>query len=83
MRSVEVHMEIEREWRKIFRIFSNLKAPRVDNEFVDGLSVELLRAELQVLAYSQAGSGNARADVFISFIDTRQNIGRSVTLIHL
>ena len=40
MRSVEVHMEIEHEWRKIFgtfSCFSNLKIFRVD-EFVEELS---------------------------------------------
>jgi hypothetical protein len=41
--------------------------------------VELL-PRLQELAYSQAG--NVR-DVFVSFIDARQNMGRPVTLIGL
>jgi hypothetical protein len=70
MRSVEVRMEIEREWRKIFRTFSNLKSLRDDDKFVEKRSccprvddgahpVELL-PELQELAYSQAGGGNAR-----------------------
>jgi len=84
-------MEIEREWRKIFRTFSNLKTLRVDDEIIEELSrclrddegypVELL-PKLRQLAYSQARSGHAR-NVFISVIDARQNIGRPVALIHL
>jgi hypothetical protein len=37
MRSVEVHMEIEREWRKVFYTFSNLNTLRIDDEFVEEL----------------------------------------------
>ncbi|KAF8493706.1 hypothetical protein F5888DRAFT_1806026 [Russula emetica] len=75
MQSVEVHMEIGREWSKIFRTFSNLKTLRVDDEVDDGGHPVEVLPELQELTYPRAGSGNAR-DVFISFIDARQNIGR-------
>ena len=74
MRSVEVY--IDASGARYLGRFSNLKTLRVDNEFIEEFSrrlrvdngghpVELL-PELQELAYSQAGSGNAR-DVFLSF----------------
>ena len=83
MLSDEVHMQIERERRNIFKKFSNftsLKTLRVEKLSpclrVDDerQSMELL-PELREPAYFQAGSGNARA-VFISFINARKNIDR-------
>ena len=76
------------EWRKLLRSFSNVKTLRIEDGLVGELSrclhledgehsLELL-PELQELAYS--GSGNA-SSAFTSFIDTRQNAGRPVTLI--
>ncbi|KAN0111242.1 hypothetical protein V8E52_008722 [Russula decolorans] len=89
MWSVEVYMEIEHEWCKLFRTFSNLKTLCVDDEFVEELSRCLLVDDeghplepLPELAFSQAGSDNDR-DVFISLIDTLQNTGRPVTPIRL
>jgi hypothetical protein len=88
IRPVEVRTEIEREWRKMFRTFNNLKTLRVDDEFVEELSRCLrlddgghpvgLLPELQELAYSQAGSGNAR-DAFIPFIEARHRPPRNPT----
>jgi hypothetical protein len=87
-RSSEEHNEVDRtEWRKLLRSFSNVKTLFVDCELVEELSrclqldngelpLELL-PELQKLTYS--GS----RDEFTSFIDTRQNAGRPVTLVHL
>ena len=87
--SSEEHNEVGRtEWRKLLGSFRGVKTLRIDDGLVeelsrclqldDGeLSLELL-PELQELAYS--GSGNA-GDAFTSFIDARQNAGRSVTLV--
>jgi hypothetical protein len=86
--STEEHNEVDRtEWRKLLRSFSNVKTLVVARGLVkeltcclrldDGeLPLELL-PELQKLTYY--GSKG----VFTSFIDTRQNAGRSVTLDHL
>ena len=88
-RSSEEHNEVDRtEWRKLLRLFTNLKTLRIDDGLVKELSrclrledeedpLELL-PELQELTYS--GSGNAN-DAFTSFIDTRRNVNRPVTLI--
>jgi hypothetical protein len=87
--SSEEHNEVDRtEWRKLLMSFSNVKTLRVDDGLVRELSrclpledgehpLELL-PELQELSYW--GSDNAD-DVFTSFIDTRQDAGRPVTLI--
>jgi hypothetical protein len=87
--SSEEHNDVDRiEWRNILRSFSNVKTLGVD----DGLVVEISRClgledgelplellpELQELKY--VGSGNT-GDAFTSFIDTRQNAGRPVTLV--
>ena len=37
MRLIEVNMEIEHEWRKIFTTYSKLKSLRVKDEFVEEL----------------------------------------------
>jgi hypothetical protein len=89
-RSSEEHDEVDRtEWHRLLRSFSNVKMLLVEQGLVkeisrclrlgldDGdLPVELL-PELQKLIYS--GS----EDEFTSFIDTRQNAGRPVTLVYL
>jgi hypothetical protein len=87
--SSEGHYEVDRiEWRKLLRSFSNVKTLCVEDGLVEKLShclrledgefaLELL-PELQVLTYS--GSGDA-GDAFTSFIDSRQNAGRPVTLV--
>ena len=86
-------MEIEHDWRKLFRMFSNLKTLCVDDEFIEelsccllvddgGHSVELL-PELNCGSShtrTQAGSSNVR-DVFFHFINAHQNIARLITLI--
>jgi hypothetical protein len=89
-RSSEEHDEVDRtEWHRLLRSFSNVKMLLVEQGLVkeisrclrlgldDGdLPVELL-PELQKLIYS--GS----EDEFTPFIDTGQNAGRPVTLVHL
>ena len=81
--------EVDRtEWHKLLRSFSNVKTLHVDYGLVEELSRCLrlddgehplaLLPELQKLTYS--GSGNT-GDAFTSFIDTRQNAGRPVTLV--
>ena len=88
-RSSEEHNEVNRdEWRKLLRSFSNVKTLRVHHRLVDELSRSLrledgerlleLLPELQVIAH--LGSGNIN-DAFTSFIDARQNAGRTVTVI--
>jgi hypothetical protein len=86
--SSEGHYEVDRiEWRKLLRSFTNLKTLDVDHglegylsrclQLEDGeLPLDLL-PELQELAYS--GSRDA-GDAFTSFIDSRQNAGRPITL---
>jgi len=88
-RSSEEHNDVDRiEWRNLLRSFSNVKTLRVKDGLVEELSrclrledgelpLELL-PELQELTYP--GSGNS-GDAFTSFIDSRQNAGRPVTLI--
>jgi len=87
--SSEEHNEVDRtEWRKLLGSFSKLKTLRVDDGLVGELSrcllledgehpLELL-PELQELTYS--GSDNA-GNAFTSFINDRQDAGRTVTLI--
>jgi hypothetical protein len=89
-RSSEEHNEVDRtEWHRLLRSFSNVKTLFVEQGLVKELScclrlglddgdlpVELL-PELQKLTYS--GS----EDEFTSFINTRRNAGRPVTLVHL
>jgi hypothetical protein len=81
--------EVDRaEWRKLLGSFSNVKTLRIDKGLVDELSRSLnlddgelpleLLPELQELTYS--GSGDT-GDVFTSFIDSRQNAGRPITLV--
>ena len=87
-RSSEEHNEVDRtEWRKLLRSFSTVKILRIE----DGLVKELSRCfrledeedplevlpELQELTCS--GSSNTN-DAFTSFIDTRRNADRPVTL---
>ena len=85
--SSEEHNEIDyTEWRKLLRSFSKVKTLRANNGLLlrslrmdDGeLSLELL-PELQELSYS--GSGDT-IDELKSFIDSRQNAGRPVTLVY-
>jgi hypothetical protein len=87
--SSEEHNDVDRiEWRNILRSFSNVKTLYVKGGLVDELSrclrledgelpLELL-PELQELTYY--GSDNS-GDAFASFIDSRQNAGRPVTLV--
>jgi hypothetical protein len=92
-RSSEEHDEANRriEWRKLLRLFGNVKTLRIDNGLVEELSrclrlkdgelpFELL-PELQELTYT--GSGDTDGDAFTSFIDARQNAARSVTAVTL
>ena len=87
--SSEEHSEADRaEWRRLLNLFRNVKTLHV----AEGLVEELTRClqldygelplevlpELQELIYS--GSGNS-GGAFTSFIDARQNAGRSITLI--
>jgi hypothetical protein len=87
--STEEHNDVDRiEWRKLLRSFSSVKTLHVGDGLVEELSrclrledgelpLELL-PELQELTY--LGSGDA-GDTFTSFIDSRQNAGRHVTLL--
>ena len=87
--SSEEHNEVDRtEWRNLLRPFSNVKTLRVGKalfkdlsrclQLEDGESPLELLPELQELRYY--GSGYT-GGVFTSFIDTRQNAGRPVTLV--
>ena len=87
--SSEEHNEVDRtEWRKLLRLFSNVKTLRVQNGLFEYLSrcLELedgefpfeLLPELQELRYYGGDTG----DAFTSFIDTRRNTDRPVTLVH-
>ena len=84
--SSEEHNEVDRtEWRKLLRPFRNAKTLLIGNRLVEQLSRSLdledgerpleLLPELQELRYS--GTGGA----FNSFIDTRQNADRAITLV--
>ena len=87
--SSEEHNEVDRtEWCKLLRPFSNVKTLQVQRELFKDLShclqledgelpFELL-PELQELTC--VGSRNTD-DAFSSFIDTRRNAGRPVTLV--
>ena len=86
--SSEEHNEVDRtEWRKLLRSFSNVKTLQIDDELVRELSrclrledeedpLEVL-PELQKLTYLRSRNTN---DAFTSFMNTRQNAGRPVTL---
>ena len=87
--SSEEHDEADpTEWRKLLTSFRNVKTLRIAKGLVKELSrcLELydgelpseLLPELQELTYF--GSGNT-GDTFTSFIDARQEAGRSVTLV--
>ena len=85
-RSSEEHNEVDRtEWRKLLGSFRNVKMLWIDNELVEHLTrcleledgelpLELL-PELQYLIYSGTD------DAFNSFIETRQNADRAITLV--
>jgi hypothetical protein len=87
--SSEEHNKVDRiEWRNLLRPFSNAKTLRVYDGLVEELSdclrledgellLELL-PELQELTY-EFGSRDT-GEAFTSFIDSRQNAGRPVTL---
>jgi len=87
--SSEEHNEVDRtEWHKLLRSFRNVKTLRIAEglveelsrclEFDDGeLPLDLL-PELQELTYSGSGKAGNR---FTSFIDARQDTGRSITLV--
>ena len=86
-RSSEEHDEVDRnEWRRLLRPFRNVKTLHIAKGLVENLShclqsedgeppLELL-PELQELTYS----GRGGTEAFTSFIDTRRNAGRPVTL---
>ena len=87
--SSEEHNEVDRtEWRELLRPCSNVKTLRIEKGLVKDLSrcleledgelpLELL-PELRKLTYF----GNSdTGDSFTSFIDTRRNAGRPVTLV--
>ena len=89
IQSSEEHNNVDRiEWRNLLRSFGNVKTLRIDDGLVEALSrclrlegrelpLELL-PELQELTYSRSGDAS---DAFVSFIDSRQNAGRPVTLV--
>ena len=87
--SSEVHNEVDpTEWRQLLRSFSNVKTLRVEKGLFKDLSrcLELedvefpfeLLPQLQELRYF--GSSDT-GDAFTSFVDTRRNAGRPITLV--
>jgi hypothetical protein len=89
IRSSEEHNEVDRaEWRRLLRPFRNVKTLRIESGLVEDLSHSLqseggelpleLLPELQELTYF---GSSVTGDVFISFIDARQNAGRPVKLV--
>ena len=90
-RSSEEHTynDVDRiEWRTLLRSFSNVKTLRVEDGLVEKVScclrleagelpLELL-PELQELTYFQSDDAG---DAFTSFVDSRRNAGRPVTLV--
>ena len=87
-RSSEGHNDVDRiEWRNLLRSFSNVKTVLVEDGLVgqlsrclrleDGESPLELVPELQELTYH-----GRRDTAFTSFIDSRRNAGRPVTLLH-
>ena len=88
-RSSEEHNDIDRiEWRNLLRSFSNVKTLLIEDGLVEQLSrclqledgespLELL-PELQELTYY---GHRDTSDAFTSFIDSRRNAGRPVTLV--
>ena len=87
--SSEEHNEADpAEWRKLLRSFRNVKTLCIAEGLVEELSRSLelddgelpleLLPELQELTYS--GSGDT-GDMFTSFIDARQDAGRSISLV--
>jgi hypothetical protein len=89
--SSEEHNDVDHtEWRKLLRPFSSVKTLRIHRGLVNDLSrcleledgelpLELL-PELQEITFY--GSGDTD-DALTSFIDTRRNAGRPVTLVPL
>ena len=85
----EAHNDVDHnEWRKLLRPFSNLKFLRIHRGLVKdlsrcleledgGLPLELL-PELQEITFYESGD---IGDAFTSFVDTRRNAGRPVTLV--
>jgi hypothetical protein len=87
--SSEEHNEVDRtEWRKLLGSFRNVKTLHIGIGLVEQLSRCLesedgelpseLLPELQELTYSRSGDAG---DAFTSFIDTRQNADRAITLV--
>ena len=84
------HNEVDRsEWHRLFGSFSKVKTLRVGDGLVKEVSRSLrledgddpleLLPELQSLTYSGIGDTD---DAFTSFINSRQNSGHPVTLVH-
>ena len=88
--SSEEHNEVDRtEWRNLLRPFSNVKTLRVGEGLFKDLSrcleledgefpLELLPELQELRYYGSSDTGGA----FTSFIDTRRNAGRPVTLVY-
>jgi hypothetical protein len=87
-RSSEEHNEVERtEWRKLLRLFSNVKTLRIAKGLVGELSrcLQLEDGELPLglLPELQELTFTGSANTFTSFTDARQNAGRPVALVRL
>jgi hypothetical protein len=89
----EVHNEVDRtQWRRLFGSFSNVKTLRVADSFDRELSHFLslddeespmeLFPELIELSVSASSDVGDVGDTIASFIDSRRNTARPVTLIH-
>ena len=89
--SPEEHNDVgHTEWRKLLRPFSSVKTLRIEERLVKDLSrcLKLEDGELPLELFPELqeitfyGSGDT-GDAFTSFIDTRRNAGRPVTLVRL
>ena len=89
--SSEEHNDVDRtEWRKLLGPFRNVKTLEIQRELVKDLSrcLELEDGELPLELFPELqeirfhGRGDT-GDAFTSFVDTRRNAGRPVTLVRL
>jgi len=89
--SSEWHNEADRtQWRELLSPFTNVKTLTVPENLIgqlsrslqsnDGEAPVVLLPELKVLSYPASDDTN---DAFAAFIDTRQNAGHPVAVVHL
>ncbi len=89
--SSEWHNEADRtQWRELLSPFTNVKTLTVPENLIgqlsrslqsnDGEAPMVLLPKLKVLSYPASDDTN---DAFAAFIDTRQNAGHPVAVVHL